>query len=152
MFSGIGVLFRKSAKLKMSEISTTGAINIMRIDSDCSNRRNWLRVSTYSLVRIETRDFGSAHCIARNVSQGGIFLQLEHPLPLGTPIRVWFDHPAGTACIAAVGEVKNHYFLQLGGGDTTRQIIGMGVRFTAFEDYGPETVALTRHCGDATLH
>ena len=77
--------------------------------------------------------FGEVQCVARNVSAGGIFLESTDPLPLGARIRVCFMTPDEGAEIVAVGEVKNHYFMNYVAGGVTRSVAGMGVRFLGFE-------------------
>jgi hypothetical protein len=47
------------------------------------------------VVRLESLLFGEIYCVARNVSAGGIFLELPDPLPLGAAVRVCF--PCRTA-------------------------------------------------------
>ena len=63
------------------------------------------------VVRLESLLFGEIYCVARNVSAGGIFLELPDPLPLGAAVRVCFPVPDGSGDVVATGEVKNHYFI-----------------------------------------
>jgi hypothetical protein len=106
-------------------------------DADALSRREQrahLRFDTMVMVRIESPLFGEAWCIARNVSAGGIFLELQDPLPLGASVRVCFPVPDGSGEVVATGEVKNHYFMNYTHGGTTRAVAGMAVRFTSFEN------------------
>ena len=80
--------------------------------------------------------FGDASCVARNVSAGGIFLETRDPLPLGSRIRVCFLTPDETAEIVALGEVKNHYFLNFHQAGVQKAVSGMAVRFLGFEEEG----------------
>ena len=97
-----------------------------------SERRSWLRFRTALPVLIESQLHGAMRCVARNVSKGGLCVELHEPLPLGTAISVWFIAPDGTR-IGAAGVVKNHYIFNYFCDQKQRQVRGMGVRFTGFE-------------------
>ncbi len=92
-------------------------------------------------VRVESLLFGELYCIARNVSAGGIFLEMPDPLPLGAAVRVCFLTPDGTGEVVATGEVKNHYFINFTQGGATRAVSGMAVRFTSFENESHHVLA-----------
>ncbi len=92
-------------------------------------------------VRVESLLFGETYCIARNVSAGGIFLELPDPLPLGASVRVCFLTPDGTGEVVATGEVKNHYFINYTQAGTSRAVAGMAVRFTSFENESHHVLA-----------
>ena len=97
-------------------------------------------------VRLESPLFGELYCIARNVSAGGIFLELSDPLPLGASVRVCFLAPDSSGEVVATGEVKNHYFINFTQAGATRAVSGMAVRFTSFENESHHVLAdcLTR--------
>lgn len=99
-----------------------------------SEKRQHLRFDKVFPVRIESILFGEASCVARNVSAGGIFLETREPLPLGARLRVCFLNPEETAEIVAIGEVKNHYFMNYVQDGVTRAVTGMAVRFLGFEE------------------
>jgi uncharacterized protein (TIGR02266 family) len=101
-----------------------------------SEKRTWLRLDKVFHVLCESPHFGFMNCVARNISCGGLFLETRAPLPLGSPIRVYFAFPGGAAGISALGEVKNHYFLNYKSGEGPATITGMGVRFTQFDSDG----------------
>jgi hypothetical protein len=100
------------------------------------DQRAHLRFDKMFAVRIESLLFGEIYCVARNVSAGGIFLELPDPLPLGATVRVCFPVPDGSGEIVATGEVKNHYFINFTQGGSSRAVAGMAVRFTSFENEG----------------
>lgn len=100
------------------------------------DRRNWTRLDKVFPVLVESPLFGFMNCVARNISAGGVFLETREPLPLGTPLRIYFALPYGSGGISAVGEVKNHYYLNYGTANGTSSVTGMGVRFTDFDDNG----------------
>src|SRR4051795_6549236 len=99
-----------------------------------TDKRAHLRFDKVFPVRVESILFGELSCVARNVSAGGIFIETRDPLPLGARIRVRFLNPEETAEIVALGEVKNHYFVNYAHNGTSRSVTGMAVRFTAFEE------------------
>jgi hypothetical protein len=108
-----------------------------------SDKRQHLRFDKVFPVRVESILFGEVSCVARNVSAGGIFLETRDPLPLGARVRIAFLNPEETAEIIAVGEVKNHYFVNFNDKGTPRSVAGMAVRFTGFEEEGQ---AILREC------
>lgn len=105
----------------------------MSAEPALAERRSYLRFETVLPVLIESHQYGSLRCIARNVSTGGLCLEMDEPFPLGSAVRVWFTAPDGTQ-ISATGQVKHHYvFNYCSGPERYRQLRGMGVRFTEFE-------------------
>jgi hypothetical protein len=115
--------------------------NTAPLDPSLSDQRAHLRFDKMFTVRLESPLFGESYCIARNVSAGGIFLELPDPLPLGATVRVCFLVPDGSGEVVATGEVKNHYFINFTQGGTSRAVSGMAVRFTSFEDEGHHILA-----------
>jgi hypothetical protein len=115
-------------------------------ESDASDQRAHLRFDKMFAVRVESLLFGEIYCVARNISAGGIFLELPDPLPLGATVRVCFPVPDGSGEVVATGEVKNHYFINFTQGGTIRAVAGMAVRFVSFENEGHHVLAdcLTR--------
>jgi hypothetical protein len=99
-------------------------------------KREHLRFDKVFPVRVESILFGDIGCVARNVSAGGIFLETRDPLPLGSRVRVCFLTPDETTEIVALGEVKNHYFLNYSQNGSARVVSGMAVRFVGFEQSG----------------
>jgi hypothetical protein len=96
-------------------------------------KRQHLRFDKVFPVRVESILFGELPGVARNVSAGGIFIEMREPLPLGARVRVSFANPDETAEIVAIGEVKNHYFVNYVQAGSTRSVTGMAVRFEGFE-------------------
>ena len=98
-----------------------------------TRRREHLRFDKVFSVRVESLLFGDLTCVARNISAGGLFLEVADPLPLGATLRVCFPVPDGSGEVVAVGEVKNHYFINYAKDGMNRSVTGMAVRFTSFE-------------------
>ena len=108
---------------------------------ELEEQRAHLRFDKMFVVRLESLLFGEIYCVARNVSAGGIFLELPDPLPLGAAVRVCFPVPDGSGDVVATGEVKNHYFINYTQAGASRAVAGMAVRFTSFENEGHHVLA-----------
>ena len=76
-----------------------------------ANKRQGLRFESVFPVILSTEEFGECNAMARNISAGGILIEMQEPMPLGTEVRVHFWMPDSQASIVARGEVKNHYFV-----------------------------------------
>jgi hypothetical protein len=112
-----------------------------RESSPARERRRYLRFDQMFTVSLEAPQMGAQRYVARNVSEGGMFLESCEPLPLGCPVRVHFAMPDGGGEIVAHGEVKNHYFLNYADATGPRAVSGMGIRFVAFESEGENALA-----------
>ncbi len=93
-------------------------------------------------VMIGNELYGDGYAIARNVSAGGILVEMSYAPPLGTIVTVHFQHARGDDGldeIVARAEVKHHHYLNFAGADgsgesaSTRAI---GMRFLEFVDAG----------------
>jgi PilZ domain len=104
-------------------------------------KRQHLRFDKVFPVRLESILFGELDCVARNVSAGGIFVEISEPLPLGAHVRVSFLSADSSAEIVALGEVKNHYFMNYAKQGLTHSVSGMAVRFYAFENESQQILA-----------
>src|SRR5579864_2912374 len=125
----------------MSNFDSSSGETSPAAPDDLRDQRAHLRFDKMFTVRVESLLFGETYCIARNVSAGGIFLELPDPLPLGASVRVCFLTPEGTGEVVATGEVKNHYFINYTQGGTSRAVAGMAVRFTSFENESHHVLA-----------
>lgn len=97
------------------------------------NQRQSMRFEKAFPVVMRSESFGESVVVARNISAGGILLEVDEPLPLGTRVEIVFSMPGSHATIVARGEVKNHYFLNFADENGPRSLTGMAVRFTEFE-------------------
>jgi len=104
-------------------------------------KRQHLRFDKVFPVRVESILFGELDCVARNVSAGGIFVEMTEPLPLGAHVRVSFHSADSSAEIVALGEVKNHYFMNYAKEGLTLSVSGMAVRFYGFENESQQILA-----------
>ena len=92
--------------------------------------------------------WGAAFGIARNISEGGMFIETCDPYPLGSRMQVTFALPNGETEMTAVGEVVHLCFLNRTAAGGRREImVGMGVRFLNFlekeeSQYVPATLVM----------
>ncbi len=96
-------------------------------------RRNGTRLDKVFRVYLEG-ERGMGLGIARNISEGGMFIETRAPQPIGTQVRVTF--PSETGAMSCVAEVR--YVCHLLGRTPASErgplaLRGMGVRFLYFE-------------------
>ncbi len=98
-----------------------------------ADRRTEPRLDKVFRVYLEG-DGGCGLGIARNISEGGMFVETRAPQPIGTQVRITFPSDAGE--MVAVAEVRYVCHL-LGRGRSPAAgpltMRGMGVRFLFFE-------------------
>ena len=95
--------------------------------------RGRLHFDALFTVLVTSSEFGEQRCIARNISQEGIFIECRDVLPLGAEVQVHFLMQNGQGEIVANAVVKNHYFLSYSRQATLRRLVGMGLKFLGFE-------------------
>lgn len=106
-------------------------------------KRRSMRFDKAFPVALRSDAFGEISAIARNVSTGGMMVEVREPLPLGTQVLVYFSLPDSHVRVTARGEVKNHYFLNFTDGKGgVRALSGMGLRFSSFESDSDLTLGM----------
>jgi hypothetical protein len=91
------------------------------------------------VVVIGSEVYGDTFAIARNVSAGGILVEMSYAPPLGTVVTVHFRHTRDLDDVdelVARAEVKHHHYLNFGGGDEAGAARAIGLRFVEFLDGG----------------
>ncbi|HVK84566.1 MAG TPA: PilZ domain-containing protein [Kofleriaceae bacterium] len=91
------------------------------------------------LVMVGSELYGDTAGIARNVSAGGILVELSYAPPLGTIVTVHFQHLRGEDQvdeIVARAEVKHHHYLNFAGSGEAASSRAVGLRFLEFVDAG----------------
>ena len=83
-------------------------------------------------VMIGSEIYGDSPGIARNISAGGMLIEMVEPIPLGVEVTVHFRLPEGGADLAARAEVKHHYCFNYATGAELAQARGIGLRFVEF--------------------
>jgi len=99
-------------------------------------RRTAARLDKVFPVFIEG-DGGGALGVARNISEGGMFVETRTPEPIGAQVRITF--PSGAGEMTAVAEVRYvcHLLGKVADGPSRRAVVrGMGIRFLYFEAQG----------------
>src|SRR6185437_2874649 len=72
-------------------------IRLPKYDFSMTNKRQALRFEKVFPVILSTEAFGECNAMARNISAGGILVELSEPMPLGTEVRVHFWMPDSQA-------------------------------------------------------
>ncbi|MEE2829535.1 MAG: TIGR02266 family protein [Myxococcota bacterium] len=75
---------------------------------------------------------------ATNISRGGIFIETEHPLPIGAQLAIQFQAEGSEEPIQVEGEVMWVNAWKEGGENPNP---GMGIRFTNLSDSDRATIA-----------
>ena len=89
------------------------------------------------LVVIGSEIYGDSCAVARNVSAGGILVEMTYAPPLGTVVTVHFQHVRDDDQldeIVARAEVKHHHYLNFSGGNDAASARAIGLRFVEFID------------------
>lgn len=89
------------------------------------------------LVVIGSELYGDTVAIARNVSTGGILVEMTYAPPLGTVVTVHFQHARDDDQLDELvvrAEVKHHHYLNFAGGNDAASTRAIGLRFLEFID------------------
>jgi hypothetical protein len=95
------------------------------------------------VVVIGSELYGDSVAIARNVSAGGILVEMSYAPPLGTVVTVHFQSGCEDGVrdeLVARGEVKHHHYLNFADGDEAASARAIGLRFLEFVDAGDAIV------------
>jgi hypothetical protein len=99
------------------------------------------------LVVIGSELYGDAFAIARNISGGGLLVEMSYAPPLGTVVTVHFqyireggENPIMDEIVARA-EVKHHHYLNFTGGNDAASSRAIGLRFIEFIDLGDRVEA-----------
>jgi hypothetical protein len=89
------------------------------------------------LVVIGSELYGDTVAVARNVSAGGILVEMTYAPPLGTVVTVHFQHARDEDQVDELivrAEVKHHHYLNFTGGNDAASARAIGLRFLEFVD------------------
>ena len=98
-------------------------------------KRIHTRFDKLFLVMIGSELYGDSFAIARNVSAGGILVEMTYAPPLGTVVTVHFQHAHEDERvdeIVARAEVKHHHYLNFTGSGDAASSRAIGMRFLEF--------------------
>ncbi len=91
-----------------------------------------MRLDKVFPVVVSSEVFGDSAGIARNISMGGMMVEMFEPLPLGSFVTIRLHIPDSHGEIAVRAEVKHHYCFNFAAGEDLRSCRGIGLRFTEF--------------------
>lgn len=115
-----------------------------------ADRRSSLRFDKAFPVRVKYASFAETTAIARNISAGGMWIEMPFQIPLGAELEVRFEMPDCPGAIRVSAQVKNHYAFNYGGtGPGSSR--GMGVRFREFLEDSGDRLRMSLRCF-RTLH
>ncbi|HEX7839188.1 MAG TPA: PilZ domain-containing protein [Kofleriaceae bacterium] len=100
-------------------------------------KRIYTRFDKAFLVVIGSELYGDSFAIARNVSAGGILVEMTYAPPLGTIVTVHFQHARDDDELDEIvirAEVKHHHYLNFTGGNDAASSRAIGLRFLEFVD------------------
>ena len=112
------------------------------------DKRIHTRFDKAFLVVIGSELYGDAFAIARNISAGGLLVEMSYAPPLGTVVTVHFQYQReGDVMdeIVARAEVKHHHYLNFTGGNDAASARAIGLRFIEFLDPGDRVEAERIH-------
>ena len=75
---------------------------------------------------------GESRAVARNISAGGMLVEMSDPLPLGAVVTVHFRIPDDGGEFVARAQVKHQYCFNYALGEEPSRARGIGLRFTEF--------------------
>jgi len=101
-----------------------------------ADKRLDVRLDKAFPVVVASELFGEALGVARNISTGGMFIEMPDPLPIGSCVTVHFRMPDCDGDISARAEVKHHYCFNYAVGADPASSRGVGVRFVEFVEDG----------------
>jgi hypothetical protein len=96
------------------------------------------------LVVIGSDLYGDTVAVARNISAGGILVEMTYAPPMGTVVTVHFQHARDDGEldeIVARAEVKHHHYLNFSGANDAASSRAIGLRFIEFIDLGDRVEA-----------
>ena len=107
-------------------------------------KRIHIRFDKAFLVVIGSELYGDTVAVARNISAGGILVEMTYAPPLGTVVTVHFQHvrdddelersETGIDELVVRAEVKHHHYLNFTGGNDAASARAIGLRFLEFID------------------
>lgn len=107
-------------------------------------KRIHIRFDKAFLVVIGSELYGDTVAVARNISAGGILVEMTYAPPLGTVVTVHFQcardddeldrSETGIDELVVRAEVKHHHYLNFTGGNDAASSRAIGLRFLEFID------------------
>jgi hypothetical protein len=133
-----------SVKRRLPDLSHVleDSLPLARVSVPVFEKRIHTRFDKAFLVVIGSELYGDSFAIARNISAGGLLVEMTYAPPLGTVVTVHFQHVREGGDnpvmdeIVARAEVKHHHYLNFTGGNDAASSRAIGLRFLEFIDPG----------------
>jgi hypothetical protein len=112
---------------------------ISSVPALAGEKRIHTRFDKAFIVVIGSELYGDCNAIARNVSAGGILVEMSYAPPLGTVVTVHFQNPRADDLLDEIvvrAEVKHHHYLNFGSNREAASSRAIGLRFLEFVDAG----------------
>jgi hypothetical protein len=97
-----------------------------------AEQRISMRFNKVFPVVIGSELHGETRAVARNISAGGMMVEMADPLPLGCIVTVHFRIPESSAEFVARAEVKHQYCFNYSVSGEPSLARGIGLRFAEF--------------------
>lgn len=104
-----------------------------------AEKRIYNRFDKAFVVVIGSELYGDAVAVARNISAGGLLVEMSYAPPLGSVVTVHFRYPRESEWvdeIVARAEVKHHHYLNFAAAEDQAATRAIGLRFIEFLDPG----------------
>jgi hypothetical protein len=83
-------------------------------------------------VVVGSAEHGDCWAVARNISAGGMMIEMDDPLPIGAEVTVHFQIPDSHAEVIARAQVRHQYCFNYSMDDVPAKARGIGLRFVEF--------------------
>lgn len=117
------------------------------IGQNATEQRISMRFDKAFQVSVYSELFGEMVAVARNISKGGIGLEMHDPLPMGSIVIIRFQLPGDNTTLSARAEVKHQYCFNYNVGEKAASTRGIGLRFLEFLEDSEQHLqqSFTRH-------
>ncbi len=102
------------------------------IGQDSAEQRIAKRFDKAFQVTVFSELFGEMVAVARNISSGGICLEMQESLPMACVVTIQFRFRCDSTVLSVRAEVKHQYYFNYNVGDQARSTRGIGLRFLEF--------------------
>lgn len=102
------------------------------IGQNAAEQRISMRFDKAFQVDVFSELFGEMVAVARNISSGGMGIEMQDPLPMGTVVTIRFQLPHDNTALSVRAEVKHQYCFNYNVGDQAASTRGIGLRFLEF--------------------